>query len=1089
MKVTFISLLMLSISLGGLSTTGFSQGTAQISGVVRDQTGAVLPGVEVTATQTDTGVSRSTLSTETGTYVLSSVPIGPYRLEAALPGFRTYVQTGIVLQVNSSPVINPVLDVGQVSEQIEVQANAALVETRSSGVGQVIENQRILELPLNGRNVVELISLTGAATPGTNVSGGSRDVFNSTYVSIAGGVSFGVAYVLDGAMHNNPYSNQALSVPFPDALQEFKVETSATSAQSGVHSSGSVNLVTKSGTNDVHGDLFEFVRNGIFNARNAFATRRDTLKRNQFGGTVGGPIETNRLFFFAGYQGTTVRQDPADVINFVPTPAMIAGDFTAVASPACNSGRQISLRAPFVNNRIDPAQYSKAGLTFAARMPSSTDPCGRIVYGNPSRPNQHMAVGKIDFQWSPHHSLFGRYIVDSLKDPPAYELNHNLLSANASGRDGLNQAFTLGDTYLFGANTVNVLRLTANRSATIRTAGETFSLEDIGVKFYSGYAPKVVKVAVTGGIAQGTSNGPTKTAIFALGDDLSWVHGNHQIALGSTISRWDTNWGGCFYCPGNITFNGQLTGLGYSDLLTGNVFSLLQAPPDLIKGYQWYLGPYFNDTWKASRTLTLNAGLRWEPYFPLVPTDGTAYNLNLDSLRRGIHTQKYKNAPPGLTYPGDPGYPGNSVWNNQWMNFSPRLGFAWDVNGDGKTAIRASAGTFYDFIPAGYHQATNIVPPFQPRIQLNNVRFDDPWAAFPGGNPFPIVKNSDGIFPPFTIYPVLKRDTKNPNVAQWNLNVQRQFGTDWLVSAGYLGSNTIHLWTVRAVNPALFLGLGPCTLNGVQYPVCSTTANTDQRRLLILENPQVGQYFSHVNEVDDGGTASYHGLILSAQRRASNGITVSANYTWSHCISDPFQSGLNGGTGGSVYTNPDNRRADRGNCSTSATDRRHVFNLTAVAQTPEFSNRTLRALGRGWRLSPILRIQSGAYLTATTSADVALSGISAQRVSQTLPNVYGDRSITKYLNPAAFALPATGTLANIGPATIIGPGTWQFDAALSRTFRLGDVKRIEVRAEAFNLTNSFRMDNPTTNFNSGTFGQVTSALDPRIMQFALKYVF
>jgi Carboxypeptidase regulatory-like domain len=1083
--MTALLTIVLTLALGA---PVWAQATAEISGTVRDQTGAVLPGVEVTARQTDTGVSRNTVSNETGSYVLSNLPVGPYRLEAALPGFRTFVQTGIVLQVNASPVINPTMEVGQVSEQIEVQANAALVETRTSGVGQVIENQRILELPLNGRNVVELISLAGAATPGTNVSGGSRDVFNTTYVSIAGGVSFGVGYVLDGAMHNNPYSNQALSVPFPDALQEFKVETSATGAQQGVHSSGSVNLVTKSGTNDIHGDLFEFVRNGMFNARNAFATRRDTLKRNQFGGTIGGPITKNKLFFFAGYQGTTIRQDPSDVQGFVPTPAMLAGDFTALASPACNSGRAIALRAPFVNSRIDPAQFSKPALAIVAKMPSSSDPCGKIIYGNPSRPNQHMAVGKIDYQRSSNHSIFGRYVIDSLKDPAPYELNHNLLSASVNGSDGLNQAFTTGDTYLFGANVVNSLRLTANRSATVRTAGETFTFTDVGVKMYS-YVPKLMKLAVTGGIAQAQSRGPTTSAIFALSDDISWVKGNHQLAFGAMAGRWDTNWYSCFYCGGIATFNGQITGLGYADFLTGNVFTFSQAPLEIHTGYEWYLGPYINDTWKAAPRLTFNAGLRWEPFFPQSWTDGSAYHLDLDAMRKGVRTQQYRNAPPGITFTGDSGYPGRAVMYNQWKNFSPRVGMAWDVNGDGRTSVRAAFGTFYDIIPIGFHQATNIAPPLTPRITINNARFDDPWVTYPGGNPFPTSRGADAPFPFYSTYAVMKFDTKNPTVAQWNLSIQRQIGASWLLSASYLGSNTAHLWTVQSVNPALFLGLGPCTLNGVSYPTCSTTANTDQRRPLILENPAVGQYFAFVNKVDDGGTASYHGLVLSGQRRAAKGVTVSANYTWSHCISDPFQAGLNGGTGGGTYTNPNSRRFDRGNCTTSATDRRHVFNLTSVAETPQFSNKTLRVVGSGWRFSPILRISSGSYLTITTTTDVALSGISNQRVNQVLGDPYGDGTIGKYLNPLAFALPTTGSLSNMGAGSVRGPGTWQFDAAVSRTFRTGESQRVEFRAETFNLTNSFRMNPPTTTFNSNTFGQVTSALDPRIMQFALKYIF
>src|SRR5436853_3022020 len=267
-------------------------------------------------TQTDTGISRSIVTNETGSYVLPNLPLGPYKLEASLPGFRTYSQTGLVLQVDSNPVINVALEVGQVAETIEVQANAAVVEVCSTSVCQVVENTRILELPLNGRQAVELIALAGAATPAPVTDAAARDPFNKTAFSIAGGLNSGVSFTLDGAFHNNPQGNGYMSTPFPDALQEFKVETSASAAASGGKSAGSVSLVTKSGTNDIHGDLFEFVRNGIFNARNSFALKRDTIKRNQYGGTIGGPILKNKLFFFSGYQGTTIRQDPTSLLSF-----------------------------------------------------------------------------------------------------------------------------------------------------------------------------------------------------------------------------------------------------------------------------------------------------------------------------------------------------------------------------------------------------------------------------------------------------------------------------------------------------------------------------------------------------------------------------------------------------------------------------------------------------------------------------------------------------------------------------------------------------------------------------------------------------
>ena len=377
----------LVISLFAATGNLWAQATAQISGTARDQSGAVLPGVEIRATQAETGITRAAVTNETGSYVLSNLPIGPYKLEASLPGFRTYAQTGIVLQVESNPVINVTLEVGQVAETVEVQANAALVETRSTSVGQVVENTRILELPLNGRQAVELIGLAGAAAPAPATDAQARDPFNKIAFSVAGGLNTGVSFTLDGAFHMNPQGNGYMSTPFPDALQEFKVETSATAAASGGKSAGSVSLVTKSGTNDIHGDVFEFVRNGIFNARNSFALKRDTIKRNQYGGTIGGPILKNKLFFFSGYQGTTIRQDPTSLIATVPTAAMYAGDFTAITSAACNAGRQVTLKAPFVNNTINPALFSKAALKYAGKLPQTSNPCGTVIYGHPTSEN------------------------------------------------------------------------------------------------------------------------------------------------------------------------------------------------------------------------------------------------------------------------------------------------------------------------------------------------------------------------------------------------------------------------------------------------------------------------------------------------------------------------------------------------------------------------------------------------------------------------------------------------------------------------------------------------------------------------------
>src|SRR5215813_4856749 len=330
---------------------------AQISGVVSDPSGAVVPSAQVKATQTDSGQTRTTVSTSNGSYLLPNLPVGPYRLEVSYQGFERYVQSGIILTVGNDVHVNVNLRVGDTNQAVQVSADATMVQTQDTAVSVVVIQRHIIDLPLNGRQATDLILLAGGTTRVPTASFGGAQALvttknypNSVAVSVGGGQATGNNYVMDGADNNDTFSNVNLPFPFPDALQEFSVQTNGLSAQFGIHPGTVVNVVTKSGTNEIHGDAFEFVRNGAFNARNFFASRRDSLKRNQYGGTIGGPIKKDKLFFFGGYQGTITRSDPTGVTSFVPTPQMLAGDFTAITSPACNGGKQIALKAPFTNN-------------------------------------------------------------------------------------------------------------------------------------------------------------------------------------------------------------------------------------------------------------------------------------------------------------------------------------------------------------------------------------------------------------------------------------------------------------------------------------------------------------------------------------------------------------------------------------------------------------------------------------------------------------------------------------------------------------------------------------------------------------------
>ncbi|MBI3049345.1 MAG: TonB-dependent receptor [Acidobacteria bacterium] len=1068
---------------------------------MRDESGGVLPGVTVTMTQTDTGFMRTVATDGTGAYSMPSLPTGPYRLEVSLQGFRTYVQTGIVLQVGATPTINVVLAVGSLEETVSVVAAAPVVDVRSAGISEVVENERILELPLQGRNPVDLIILAGSAVL-TN-RGGPRDSNQALGISVTGGLRFGLGYALDGAMHTDTYNNQNLPLPFPDALQEFSVATSGLSAQNGMHSAASVSAVTKSGTNTFHGNAFEFLRDRRFNATSVFAPvgpegKRvdDGLNRNQFGGTLGGPILRDRLFFFTGYQGAIVRQKTPDNLAWVPTAAMLAGDFTTFASPTCNGGRQVGLGAPFVNNRVDPALLSPAAVAIAQRLPSTDDPCGQIRFRVPLDVNESQVVSRLDYQWSSNHTVFGRYIGNFERRLPNYSRTGNVLTvahAYSPNRRHRVHAVALGDTLVFGANTVNAFRVTWNRAGfrTNDPPDAFFDAPSLGIRLHS-YVPGVIAVNVTNGFTFGNGSAVKLRAAneaYQVANDLTTVRGRHELSVGGNVAYWTADIADYARGVGDFSFNGRATGLGLADFLTGQASLVRHSGPGIHVMSQLYLGLYAQDSWRATDRVTFNLGLRWEPFFGQNVRNGAISNFSLANFRQGVTSAGYRNAPPGLLWPGDPGFPsGKTGLNKQWRNLSPRAGVAWDVTGDGRTAVRSSYGLAYDFPTAQLLYVFASAAPFGDRVELPNVRFEDPYRDFGGGlqHPLPAVPPADAAFPLFGAYGTMDPDINSPRVQSWNVTVERQIGTAWQVSASYLGSHAGRLWGQVHMNPGVFLGLDPCTIHGVFYRTCTTNANLNQRRALYLESPERGRFFGPVSRFADVGEQAYRGLRLSMRRRAADGVSLNGNYTWSHCETDTDSTGqftqLDAG-----YSDPGNPSFDRGNCGGNRTQ---IANLTVGYLTPQVAAPVLRALVSDWRVSGILNARSGGWLTVTTTQDTAATGISGQRVDQILDDPYADRTLASYLNRAAFAQPAPGTLGSHRNNSIEGPGFWTVNLALSRLLPVSLGQTLELRAEVFNLFNNFNWGDPNTNFNAATFGRILSqAGDPRIFQFGVKYGF
>ena len=1088
--------------LAGASASA-QQSTARLSGRVTDQSSGVLPGVTVTVTQTDTGFTRTDVTDANGSYVLPNLPPGPYRLEVSLAGFRSYAQTGIVLQVAGTPEINVVLMVGALEETVTVEGASPLVDVQSSGVSEVVRTQEILELPLNGRNAADLVAIVGAAVRTGEAN--SRSMQGGVAYSVAGGQTFGVAFLLDGAMHNDPQNNLNLPLPFPDALQEFRVATSGLTAENGMHSGASVNAVTKSGTNRFSGNVFEFLRDHRFNAINPLALKKpngelqdDGLRRNQFGGTLGGPLVRNKLFFFGAYQGTLVRQTPAANIAWVPSAAMLSGDFTAFASPACNGGRQITLRGGFENNRIDPARFSRAALNLVKRLPATTDPCGQIQYTTTEDSTEGQFVGRIDYQWTTNHSLFGRYMATSVKNPTPLTRSDSVLSlyntvrgAGIPGLDKLAQSLAVGDTRVYGPNTVNSLRFAFNRTSVDRLDTPLFDPYAIGSNVYS-YDPGAMVLALTGGFnIANPGGGLFNTNSSQLSDDLTLVRGSHELSVGANLAYWKHYFFSHARSGGDWLFSGQLTGLGLSDFLLGRVARLEHGGPAVMPMDQWYLGLYAQDAWRVTPHITINAGLRWEPYFGANVLNDAVYNFSRDNFRSGIKTTVFKNAPAGLIYPSDRGFPpGRTGLETQWWNLSPRVGVAWDVTGNGRTAIRSAYGISYDFPTAEYQLINANSPPFGNRSLVEDPPggFDNPYAHL-GGDPHPILTSPDTQFIPFGAFGATAPDINSPRIQQWNATFEKQIGRVWQVSASYLGSYTDRLWGQVAINPGVFLGLGPCTLGGVFYATCSTNANLNQRRVFSLseENPAAAQLIGNMDIHTDIGTQTYRGLKLAFQRRPTSGVSLIGNYTLSRCFGDATTPGGGFPQIANGFTKPDDPAYDRGHC---IQDRTHIGSFTAGVQTPQFASRALRVVASNWRVSGIVSALSGSWLNIITGRDNALTGIQQQRVDQVSDNVYGEKTLTSYLNPAAFAQPAPGALGNYERNSIKGPGYWTVDVALSKQIAVGGARSIELRVESFNLLNTFNWGNPVTNFNSGSFGRITSMTGaPRIMQFGVKYGF
>jgi Carboxypeptidase regulatory-like domain/TonB dependent receptor len=1095
--VVAVSTLLLAFMVLGYAPAlhGQAVSIASVTGRVTDSQGAVVAGAQIKMTGVETASIYNAVTNTDGIYTFPSLPIGAYMLESTVPGFQTYAQRGIVLRVNDHVQIDVIVKVGAVAERVEVTANVGLVQTQQNTISQVIDQQRIVDLPLNGRDPTELITISGASvnhSDGTNT--GSKSFFSSQSISIAGSAGDATNYLLDGGDNNDSFTNVNMPIPFPDALAEFSVETSTLPARNGLHPGGVVNAVTKSGSNRWHGDVFEFIRNGDVNAINYFATKQDSLKRNQFGGTFGGRIIRDKLFFFGGYQGSYIRQDPSSSTAYVPTAAALAGDFSALDGAGCQSkgvARVINdptTGLPIPNAQMGVSRFDPVSVALSKYLPQTADPCGKVAWGIPVQSNEGQFIWRVDWLINSKHSLYARHFVDNYTLKALFD-PHDILVTSVSGNVERAQTLVLGDTYQLSPNTVNSAHFTLGRRSDDRgpnTSG--VNMAKLGAtNLYQG-TPDFLQIAVNNGgftIGCGTcALGRFPVTSFQYADDVDILRGKHQIAFGVDYLRTREIQENHYNDDGAYTFSGQYSNDPLLDFLMGKMNTFNQSGQQLNDLRQNVVGLYAQDTYHATRRLVINLGLRWEPFQPEFDHYDRGSTFSRAAFDAGQVSQIYANAPAGTLFAGDPGVD-HSFTGRRLANLSPRLGIVYDPTGSGKTTLRVGGAILYDsvgaFIP---YRMVAQNPPYGPQVTLTSgpYQFSDPWGNVPGGNPFPLPTPSKNVsFPTANAEVFLPPHIHSPSVKQWNFSVQHRFGDNWVFTASYLGNETSHLWIGNEINPAVYIP-GTCGSSA-----CSTTGNTQARRVLSLANPKVGAYYSTMILADDGISANYNGFLTSIEHRFAHNFTLLANYTWSKCLGIAPVNSL----GGDVMQDPNNVRGDYGYCTY---DVPFLLN-TSIVYESRFRGHgaMLSRLLKGWTVAPLVRYGSGLPVNPTTGKDNSLTGSGLDR-----PNVVAGAQtytgaahglIYQYVNPGLYTANPIGTFGNAAHLSLRTPGSYNVDLAVSRAFNLREGLALHIRGEAFNALNHQRFGAPNTSLSSSTFGRITSAAAPRILQASMKLVF
>src|SRR5437868_6810505 len=959
------------------SAISFAQGLGDIVGTVSDPSGALLAGAKITAVETGTGLARTTTADTQGYYVITALKPSRYTVTIESAGFRTEKQE-VTLLADQSLTVNGHLQLGTPTEVVEVTGSSVQVDTSTSTLKNVVEQTRITELPLNGRNAATLTLTTAGSVQGP--SGGADQGTTKTFpgavtLNVNGARQNQISYQLDGGNYVDEYTNVNQPFPNPDALQEFSIQTSNYSAEYGQNAGAVVNVITKSGTNALHATAFEFVRNAVFNARNWAAPLtlpngsptkdmgRDQLKRNQFGGTIGGPIIKDKTFFLTSYQGTRLRNLGSVTQTTVPTAAQRA-------------------------TATDPAV-----INLLKGIPLG-DANGKLSFAKPDHQDFHDLLGKVDHVLTEKDRFSVRYAYDRFSKLAVFDPANFLTYTD--GSTITSQNILLHESHVFNPHLLNDARFSYSREKASRgPAANAISVADLGVALPYEPVKAIQQIRVNGGFSFG-DNPPASFVRnnFTWSDDVSWVISKHELHYGGTLERSRVDLDNKFFQPAEFSFD------GFTNLMAGKLTdysgnpAFRQGAGEFKNNRNTFAGLYIQDNVKVNRRLTLNLGLRWEPGRAQRELKNRWTQFRLPDLIAGAHSTVFPNAPAGLFFPGDAGFPNNGL-RDSMNNFAPRLGFAWDIFGDSKTSLRGGAGIFYDTRQSGMNNNRFVdSTPFSPQLFLqtnifNPGTFSDPLCTQAATRelqnctdqtanyPFP------ASFPPPTTAAFRNSDLylswdpnhkwQVPTIYNWNLVVERQLPAGFLARAGYVGSHTNHLGET--------INQDPC------QPSANTTCTGALRRLNLLK-PATDVLFGDLQVVPYDINSSYHSLQLSAERRGKV-LTWTGSYTWSRSIDDlPPGQGLYGFDttySARPWDDPLRHAFDNG---PSEFDHQHRFVGSFVYAFAVLDHTTgfVRAVLGGWELSGLVSAQTGRPITLLSGASSS-SGGSRTGLGQDRPNI------------------------------------------------------------------------------------------------------